>query len=877
MKKKSVSKLNEEQEWIDLIGVRENNLKNFNVRIPKNKITVVTGLSGSGKSSLVFETLFLESQRRFLDGLSNYSKNFIDTFKKPDLDALKGVSPSIAVDQKTAGSSPRSTVGTITEVLDFLRLLYARLGVPKCPNHDTEVRSLTSDEIFEWSKKNLNGKKVRVLAPVVQGLKGEFKKELTKWESLGFLKARINKEWVDISEPQNLQKRKSHQIDLLVDQFLLDEKMLFRLRKSIRRSLELTENFVVFEILDDENKKKSLKAKTEERVDRRLFSLKAACPECGFSFPKLEPRHFSFNNPQGACEDCSGLGTQDLEERFEDDRVGQGGMYINMTKTVYDNLLEEGEEISDCKTCKGSRLNERARSVLFYQKTLSKICSMPIDDLYVFFEELKLDKTDQLVGEQIIKEVLTRLRYLKSVGTGYLSIDRRSETLSGGERQRLRLACQLGSPLVGVLYVLDEPSIGLHPRDHNNLLSVIKNLRDQGNTIVIVEHDEDTMRAADYLIEIGPGAGNEGGELVKAGVYKDFLKLEPASITTDYLLKKEVIKREKFLDNNKDEPIVITDASKNNLQNVTVSIPSSGMTGVSGVSGSGKSSLIMDTLSTYAESSTLNNVESISGLEQFKKISRIDQKPIGKTPRSIPATYVGVYQVIRDLYTRLPESQLRGFKAGHFSFNSNLGRCGECEGLGVKKMGSHFLASIKVSCGSCGGKRFKPEVLSVRFKEKNISDVLNMSLSEAYTFFENQPSIKRKIQTMIDVGLGYIKIGQDSTTLSGGESQRLKLSKELSKWFRGKVLYILDEPTTGLHFHDIQKLLNLLSELVAKGHAVIIIEHHLDLLRECDHLIELGPSGGVEGGKLVDQGNPYDVAKRKKGPTGQALDFLINS
>ncbi len=867
--KKSTSKKQEQQqqEWIELKGVRENNLKNFDIKIPKNKITVVTGLSGSGKSSLVFETLFLESQRRFLDGLSNYSKNFIDTFKKPELDALKGVSPSIAVDQKTAGTSPRSTVGTITEVLDFLRLLYARLGVPTCPNHDTEVRSLTSDEIFEWAKTNLNNKKVRVVAPVVQGIKGEFKKEFTKWESLGFIKARVNGEWSETSEPQNLQKRKSHYIDLLVDQFLLNDKMLFRLRKAIRRSLELTENFVVFEIIDSKSKKE----------ERKLFSLTAACPECGFSFPKLEPRHFSFNNPQGACVSCGGLGTQDIHERVEDDRVGSGGMYMNMTKTVYDQLTEEDEDLSDCSECKGSRLNERARSVSFYDKSLADLCDMSIYDLSDFFSSLKLDPSDSLVGEPIFKEVIERLKYLKSVGTGYLSLNRRSETLSGGERQRLRLACQLGSPLVGVLYVLDEPSIGLHPKDHNNLLSVIKSLCDQGNTIVIVEHDEDTMRAADYLIEIGPGAGRQGGELVKVGDYQDFLKSKTKSITTDYLLRNKSIHREKYIQIKESKDIVLKGAGKNNLKDVTVSIPSSGMTGVSGVSGSGKSSLIMDTLSVFAESNKLKEVESIEGLDQFKKISRIDQKPIGKTPRSVPGTYVGVYQIIRDLYTRMPESQLRGFKAGHFSFNSNLGRCSECEGLGVKKMGSHFLASIKVSCGSCGGLRFKPEVLSVRFKEKNIAEVLDMSLKEAYEFFENQPSIKRKLKTMLDVGLGYIKLGQDSTTLSGGESQRLKLSKELSKSFRGKVLYILDEPTTGLHFQDIQNLLNLLSELVAKGHAVIIIEHHLDLLRECDHLIELGPGGGVQGGEIVDFGKPLDVAKRKKGPTGEALDSLINS
>lgn len=847
----------QEQEWIEIRGARENNLKNISLRVPKGKITVVTGLSGSGKSSLVFETLYLESQRRFLDGLSTYSKNFIDTFKRPEVDAIKGISPSIAVDQKTASTSPRSTVGTLTEIYDFLRLLYARLGVPKCPVHGISVEAKSSEGIFDWVRENMADKKVKVLAPAVQGEKGEFKKEFEKWAAIGFLKARVDGEWIEINPPPKLHKRKDHHIDLLVDQFPVTEKMLFRLRKSIRRSLEVTENFIVFEF---EGK-------------RKLFSLKASCPECGYSFPLLEPKHFSFNHPQGACEACGGLGTQDIEEYIEEERVGQGGMFLSVQKAAYE-YLSEGE-LSRCEECNGSRLNERARSVDFHGKSLPELSELSVKYLRKFFDELSFQATEQAVGEPIVNEIRKRLSYLDSVGTSYLSLDRRSETLSGGERQRLRLASQLGNPLVGVLYILDEPSIGLHAQDHGKLLKVIQELRDQGNTIVIVEHDEETMRVADYMIEIGPGAGIRGGELLHADFLPNFLKNKPPTLTTKYLLGEERITRQPHV-TEESVPIEIRDARKNNLKNVDLSFPTECLVGISGVSGSGKSTLIMDVLSEYPEFGSSVGVSEILGLDQFKKVCTVDQKPIGKTPRSVPATYLGVYQVIRNLYASLPESQLRGFKAGHFSFNSSLGRCSECEGLGAVKMGSHFLPEVKVPCGSCRGQRFKPEVLSVRFKEKNISDILEMSFNEAYEFFGNQFSIKRKMKTIIDVGLGYIKLGQDSTTLSGGESQRLKLSKELSKSFRGKVLYILDEPTTGLHFLDVQKLLDLLSGLVEKGHTVLVIEHQLDLLRECDHLIELGPEGGEKGGFVVSQGPPLKVAKENDSPTGKALHELIS-
>jgi len=797
------------QEWIELTGVRENNLKNISVKIPKNKVTVVTGLSGSGKSSLVFETLFLESQRRFLDGLSNYSKNFLDTFKKPDLDQLKSVSPAIAVDQKTAGSSPRSTVGTMTEILDYMRLLYARLGVPMCPNHNLPVEGRSPEEIFERAKKEFIGKRVRVLCPVVQAKKGEFKKELKKWETLGFLKVIVDGEQMLIHEVPHLHKRKDHTIDLIVDQFKYESKLESRLKKSMNRSFEILEGMIAFEV----------------EGEKKLLSVSAACPECGFS----------------------------------------------VRKKSYQTLTDGA--VQDCASCEGTRLNEHARSVLFNKKKIDELCALPVEDLIKYFsQEVTFSKREAAIGTPILEEITDRLFYLTEVGTSYLSLDRRSETLSGGERQRLRLASQLGSPLVGVLYVLDEPSIGLHAQDHEKLLKVVKQLKDQGNTVVIVEHDEDTMKMADYVIEIGPGAGRMGGEVIKQTTYSDFYNSEPSTLTSSYLRKEKTVQRHKMAEVNLEDSFSIKNAHLNNLKSVDVTFPAKSMIGVSGVSGSGKSSLVMDTLSHHEDFKKTDT--KFVNMERFKVINKIDQKPIGKTPRSVPATYVGVYQLIRDLYTRLPESQVRGFKLGHFSFNSELGRCTECNGHGVKKLGSHFLTDVSVSCTSCSGKRFKPEVLSVQFKGKNIFEVLDMSIDEAYAFFENQRPIKRKLQTLVDVGLGYIKIGQDSTSLSGGESQRLKLSKELSKQYRGEVLYILDEPTTGLHFEDVGRLVNLLSELVEKGHTVVVIEHQLDLLAQCDYLIDIGPQGGVRGGEIVDVGTPKGLAQRKKGATGRFLAAL---
>lgn len=857
-----MSKIEPTQEWIELKGVRENNLKNVDVNIPKYKITVVTGLSGSGKSSLVFDSLFMESQRRFLNSLSNYSKNFLDNLKKPEIDSLKGLSPAIAIDQKTASTSPRSTVGTMTESLDYLRLLYARVGTPLCPEHGVEVNKFSYDEIVAWASENLSSKKVRVLAPVVRDIKGEFKKELKKWESLGFIKALYNSELTFIYEIGKLNKRKSHTIDLVVDQFKYSEKMLDRLKKALKRSLEVEENFIAFEI-DGEKK---------------VFSLKSSCSQCGYSFPDLEPRHFSFNNNQGACAACGGLGRIDLEEYEQEDRIGSGGMYMNVSTKQYKSL---SNSYIACVDCMGTRLNERSRSVLVNGFSLDQLCSLSIEELLEKLKSFKLNRPQ--VSEPILKELISRLSYLFEVGLSYLSLDRGSETLSGGERQRLRLASQLGNPMSGVLYVLDEPSIGLHAHDHKKLLKVIERIKDQGNTVVVVEHDEETMRQADYIIEVGPGAGHMGGEVLAQETYKDFVNRKESTLTGAYLKREKQIKRnlrdplEKTLKTKDNSKCIKTFGAEgvtlNNLKNLSVDLPLNSLIGVSGVSGSGKSSLIMDTLA--FGKNELHSKESqglkFKNFETFKVINTIDQKPIGKTPRSIPATYVGAFNLIRALFARMPESQVRGFSLGHFSFNSELGRCSSCQGMGVKRINSGFLSNVSVDCLDCSGARYKPEILTVRFKEKNISDVLNLSISEAYTFFENQTPIRRKLQTLLDVGLGYLKIGQDSTTLSGGEAQRVKLGKELSKTYKGDVLYILDEPTTGLHFQDVERLLNLLSKLVEKGHTVIVIEHQLDLLAECDFLLDLGPYGGKAGGELVDQGTPKEVAKRAKGPTGQCL------
>jgi len=852
-KKLKSSSTKSKQEWIELKGVSENNLQSVSVKIPKYKLTVVTGLSGSGKSSLVFDSLFMESQRRFLNSLSNYSKNFLDNLKKPEIDSLSGLSPSIAIDQRTASSSPRSTVGTMTESLDYLRLLYARVGTAVCPVHNQVVSKFSKEELIAWAGENLKGKKVRVLSPVVRDQKGEFKKELSQWEALGFVKVLYNGELTFIYEIPKLNKRKSHTIDLVVDQFKFEDKMLDRLNKALARSFEVEENFISFEI----------------NGVKKTFSLKSSCAECGYSFPDLEPRHFSFNNKQGACEYCGGLGREDIEEYETEDRIGSGGMYMNVSTKQYKSVSSNYQA---CSECGGTRLNERARSVLVDGSGIDEFCSLPIDELLERLSDVELERPE--ISTPILKELLSRLGYLNEVGLSYLSLDRGSETLSGGERQRLRLASQLGNPMIGVLYVLDEPSIGLHAHDHEKLLKVIEKIKDQGNTVVVVEHDEETMKRADYIIEVGPGAGRMGGKIVAQEPYKDFVKRKPLTLTGSYLTHDTIITRikSKKTDDKKpknaDEFFGVKGAKLHNLNNVDVDLPFNSLIGVSGVSGSGKSSLIMDTVANAKKE--IKNVE-FTNFDKFKVINTIDQKPIGKTPRSIPATYVGAFNLIRALYARIPESQVRGFGAGHFSFNSDLGRCTSCQGMGVKKINSGFLSNVSVDCIDCSGARFKPEILSVRFKDKNISDVLNLSIQEAFTFFENQPSIRRKLQTLLDVGLGYLKIGQDSTTLSGGEAQRVKLGKELSKSYKGQVLYILDEPTTGLHFEDVERLLNLLSKLVEKGHTVIVIEHQLDLLAECDHLIDLGPFGGRHGGKIVDQGAPKDVAKRSKGVTGKCL------
>lgn len=859
---------------ISVNGASEHNLKGINVEIPKNSLVVITGLSGSGKSSLAFDTIYAEGQRRFLEGLSSFSRQYMVQFKKPEVESIYGLSPSIAIDQKTIGASPRSTVGTITEVYDFLRLLFARVGVPKCPVHGIEVKASNEEEIVGQLLTKHMGKKVRLLAPVAQQKKGEFQKELRYWESKGLLKAYIDGEWRELAEIQKLAKTKPHTIEVLVDQLKVEEKYRLRLKNSLIKSFELTDGLVSIEFIDESGRKE-------------LFSLQSSCPECGYSFPELDPNHFSFNNPRGACEDCRGLGTKEIEENIyvvdsSDGAKSQVTRYKRKaTKDQHDD--EEDELSSDfipCFSCEGSRLNERARSVVIEGKNIAELSSMSIARLVGFFKSLSLQGKEAVVSEKIAEEILGRLNYLNNIGAGYLSLSRRSATLSGGESQRIRLATQLGSSMVGVLYVLDEPSIGLHPRDHHKLLALLEEIRARGNTIIVVEHDEDTMKASDYIVDLGPGAGENGGQVTAYGTLKDIAK-NKESLTGQYLSKTKRIEVPKVRRKTEKGSVWLKQASGHNLKDIDVEIPLGHLVGVAGISGSGKSTLIIDTLypalseKVYGYSKSPQPYGSISGYENLDKVIQINQKPIGRTPRSTPATYVGVFPLVRDLFARLPEAKMRGFKPGHFSFNVKGGRCETCGGHGQVKMEMHFLSDVYVPCESCYGRRYNSSVLSIKYKGASIADLLEMSVTEAKDFFTNHKKIYEKLKTLDEVGLGYLRLGQSSLTLSGGEAQRVKLSKELSKRATGKTFYILDEPTTGLHFEDIGKLVELLHRLVDQGNTVVVIEHNLDLLKNCDTLIELGPEGGENGGELLFTGTPEQMLSCQQSVTGPFLKNLI--
>ena len=930
-------------------GAKEHNLKNINIEIPRDKLVVITGLSGSGKSSLAFDTLYAEGQRRYVESLSSYARQFLGLMEKPNVESIEGLSPAISIDQKTTSKNPRSTVGTVTEIYDYIRLLYARIGVPYCPNCGTKIEKQSIDQIIDNIMSLEEGTKIQVLAPVVRGRKGEYTKQLEGYQKEGFVRVRVDGEIYELGEDEiQLDKKKKHEIELVVDRLVIKKDIVSRLTESVETALKHAENMVLIDIQE----KKPM-----------LFSCNYACPECGFSFPELSPRMFSFNNPFGACPTCMGIGylmkmdedliipdknktlydgvkafgastmkrgdtmarmyfesigkhygveienkkIKDLPKWFLDKILyGTGDEEIDFEYSSYAGVrkfkapfegvlptldrrhsetksqgMRDFYEMymsnSHCPTCNGARLKKEILSIKLGNKNINEITDLSINKIKEFLNKLKLTKQKAMIAEMILKEIDVRLQFLMDVGLEYLTLSRSAGTLSGGEAQRIRLATQIGSGLTGVLYILDEPSIGLHQRDNDKLLATLKKLRDLGNTLIVVEHDEDTMLAADQIIDIGPGAGEHGGNVLAQGTAKEIMKVKD-SITGQYLSKNKQIevpkKRRKVV---KSKIIEIKGASENNLKNINVKIPLSVFTCVTGVSGSGKSTLINEVLyKTVAKEINKSNekpgkCKEIKGLENIDKIINIDQSPIGRTPRSNPATYTGVFDLIRDIFAETEEAKMRGYQKGRFSFNVAGGRCESCSGDGVHKIEMHFLPDVYVPCEVCKGKRYNRETLEVKYKGKNIADVLDMTVEESLKFFDKIPKIKTKIQTLYDVGLGYIKLGQPSTTLSGGEAQRVKLATELSKKATGKTLYILDEPTTGLHIADVHRLVNILQRLVDTGNTIIVIEHNLDLIKTCDYIVDLGPEGGDAGGTVVAVGTPEEICKVKESYTGKFL------
>ena len=959
-------------------GAKEHNLKNINVEIPRDKMVVITGLSGSGKSSLAFDTIYAEGQRRYVESLSSYARQFLGVMEKPNVDKIEGLSPAISIDQKTTSKNPRSTVGTVTEIYDYIRLLYARIGVPYCPNCNKKIEKQTLDQIVDKVLELEEGTRIQVLAPVVRGKKGEYKKELESYRKAGFVRVQIDGQVYDLSEDIQIDKNKKHYIEIIVDRLVIREDIKSRLTESIETALSHANKLVVIEVANklEENKKKlndlgardtaSSKMKDAETNGSKqiLFSCNYACPDCGFSFPEITPRMFSFNAPMGACPSCLGIGylmkmdedliIPDKNKTLYDGVKAFGASTMKrgdtMAKMYFESIgrhygvdikkpikklprefLEKilygtgDEEIdfeyessigtrqftapfegvlptlerrhnetksqgmrdfyemymsnSDCPTCGGARLKREVLSIRIGDKNINELTAMSIEKIQSYLRSIELSQTEKLIAEMILIEIDKRLQFLIDVGLSYLTLSRSAGTLSGGEAQRIRLATQIGSGLTGVLYILDEPSIGLHQRDNAKLIATLKKLRDLGNTLIVVEHDEDTMYAADQIIDIGPGAGVHGGNLIAQGTAEEIKQVE-GSITGAYLSGRKKIeipkKRRKPV---KGKNIEIVGATENNLKNISVKFPLGVFNCVTGVSGSGKSTLVNEILyKTIARDLNGANekpgkCKEIKGLENIDKIINIDQSPIGRTPRSNPATYTGVFDDIRDIFATTNEAKLRGYNKGRFSFNVPGGRCEACNGDGVHKIEMHFLADVYVPCEVCKGKRYNYETLEVKYKNKNIADVLDMTVEEALEFFDKIPKIKQRIQTLYDVGLGYIKLGQPSTTLSGGEAQRVKLATELSKRATGKTLYILDEPTTGLHIADVHRLINILQRLVDTGNTIIVIEHNLDLIKTCDHIIDLGPEGGDGGGTVVAIGTPEQVAKNEKSFTGQFLKY----
>ncbi len=929
---------------ITVRGARQHNLKNINVDIPRDRFTVITGLSGSGKSSLAFDTIYAEGQRRYVESLSAYARQFLDQLEKPDVDSVDGLSPAISIEQKTVSRSPRSTVGTVTEIYDYLRLLFSSIGVPHCHVCGAAITRQSIDQIVQNVLGLPEGERVMVLAPIVRGRKGEFKKELEKLAKDGFLRARVDGELLSLDEEIRLDKRRNHTIEAVVDRLLIKPGIRERLTESIRTALKLTSGAVLISIVDGEEK---------------LYSERMACVNCGINVPPLEPRSFSFNSAYGACKRCHGLGTVmeiDQARLIPDSSVPvdklafigpadkQGSAYLksallavathfnadagesfaNLPKEARESFLNgtsaklkftQGlysyqsewmgaltwllERLNDapseriritleelvspavCQQCNGRRLRSDSLSVRVGGRGIAEYTSMPIEDAVDAFAEVKLSAREEQIAGPILREIKNRLRFLKTVGLGYLTLDRASSTLSGGEGQRIRLATQIGSQLRGVLYVLDEPSIGLHPRDNQKLLDTLSALRDLGNTVLVVEHDEETIRRADYVVDLGPGAGTHGGEVVASGTAEDVAE-NPASITGQYIrgARKIEVPAERRSPNGK--YLTIKRAYANNLKEIDVSFPLGLLTVVTGVSGSGKSTLVEDILY-YALAQHLNGsltkpgpYRSIEGLEHIDKVIEIDQSPIGRTPRSNPATYTGLFTPLRELYAMLPESRERGYRPGRFSFNVKGGCCEACEGDGMKRIEMNFLPDVYVLCDVCRGARYNRETLAVKYKGKSIADLLDTTVEEALPLLESIPQINQKLQTLLDVGLAYIKLGQSATTLSGGEAQRIKLAKELSKRATGRTIYILDEPTTGLHFADVHKLLDVLQRLVSLGNTVLVIEHNLDVIKSADYIIDLGPEGGEHGGRIVAAGTPEEVARSRRSHTGQVLKPLLH-
>ena len=919
-------------------GARQHNLKNINVEIPRNTLTVITGLSGSGKSSLAFDTIYAEGQRRYVETLSAYARQFLDQMERPDVDSIDGLSPSISIEQKTTSRSPRSTVGTITEIYDYLRLLYSSIGVPHCPQCGKAITRQSADQIVARVMELKPEDRVMLLAPIVRGRKGEFKKEFEKLVQHGFTRARIDGELRNLADEEiSLDKRKNHTIEVVIDRLLVKPGIERRLAQSVELGMKLGQGLVQVVVVGGEE---------------YTFSSRLACPECGINVPVLEPRSFSFNSMYGACPECHGLGSKydfdpakvivDWSKPLFDGALGpgSGSSYLqHATKlaaeahgfslsTPFDqypakvqNLILYGPEsgngrrrsgfkgvisflkdsldestsdsyrewllnymsATECPVCKGKRLRQESLGVKVNGMSIADFTGLPVSRALEAASKIQLTEREQIIAGRIVREIAERLRFLNDVGLGYISLNRSAATLSGGEGQRIRLATQIGSKLRGVLYVLDEPSIGLHHRDNARLLQSLESLRDLGNTVLVVEHDEDTIRRADYVIDLGPGAGRHGGAVVASGTPQEIIK-QPESLTAKYISGEMQIpiRHERRAPNGK--ALAVLGARENNLHNLDVSFPLGVMTVVTGVSGSGKSTLVNDILyralakQLYKSREEPGTHKSITGAENIDKVIRIDQSPIGRTPRSNPATYTGVFTAIRDLYAMLPEARERGYKAGRFSFNVPGGRCEACQGEGQRRIEMNFLPDVYVLCEVCGGKRYNHETLAVKYKGASIADLLEMSIADALPLLEDIPQIKQKLQTLVDVGLGYVHLGQSAVTLSGGEAQRIKLSRELSKRQTGKTLYLLDEPTTGLHFDDVNKLLDVLHRLTDLGNTIVIIEHNMDVIRNADWIIDLGPEGGEEGGRIVAQGTPEQVTRVKKSYTGRALaDALARS